>query len=260
MSTLLHPVGPEPPNVYWRRRAIAVGAVVILIIVLVMIIKAMAGGGDKPSPSDSPSPSVSQSGSTDAAVPPPEVPDCEAKDIKLELAADAGSYPGAEEPSFTATVANIGLDACAFDPVEISLNVVSGSDQIYNSGDCGEGDPVDEDSDDPDLEDPTLDDPELDDAALDELTDAITNSEDPDSADSLEGLGDEDAFDDGLDTVGDLVLLQPGAEQPVPLDWNRARSNPTCDANLPAPRPGTYRATATLLGSTTEDAVFQLAQ
>jgi len=56
-----------------------------------------------------------------------------------------------------------------------------------------------------------------------------------------------------------LLLLAAGdADEPTTVSWQRVRSNPECTSDLPAPRPGTYRAVATLAGAESEPAVFDL--
>jgi hypothetical protein len=44
----------------------------------------------------------------------------------------------------------------------------------------------------------------------------------------------------------------------VSLDWPRIRSNESCSAGLPAPRPGTYHAIVTIDGVESSDATFTL--
>jgi hypothetical protein len=71
---MMEPVGPLPPSVYWRRRAVAVIGVVLVLAFLIWAISAAASadGGEPiaapaPSPSVPPSPVASQSA---LAVPP----------------------------------------------------------------------------------------------------------------------------------------------------------------------------------------------
>lgn len=43
---MLEPQGPLPPEIYWRRRALAVGVVVLVVVVIVGIIVLATGGSD----------------------------------------------------------------------------------------------------------------------------------------------------------------------------------------------------------------------
>ncbi|MFG1784778.1 hypothetical protein ACGFIU_20255 [Rhodococcus oryzae] len=45
---MLEPNGPLPPEIYWRRRALAIGAGVVALILFVWIVTSLGGGGDDP--------------------------------------------------------------------------------------------------------------------------------------------------------------------------------------------------------------------
>ena len=59
MSTIRNPVGPQPPNVYWRRRLLLLVGVVAVIVVILLIVFAPKGGS--PSAADTKTPSASAS-------------------------------------------------------------------------------------------------------------------------------------------------------------------------------------------------------
>jgi hypothetical protein len=67
-----------------------------------------------------------------------------------------------------------------------------------------------------------------------------------------------------LDCVADdaperLLLLAAGAaDSETAVAWTRIRSNAECDSDLPAPRPGWYRAVAKLAGAESEPESFEL--
>jgi len=70
---VLHPVGPLPASVYWRRRAVAFAAVVGLLLLFWAVLPGGGdGGGDRAAAVGSPSPSVPATGSdaADASVDP----------------------------------------------------------------------------------------------------------------------------------------------------------------------------------------------
>lgn len=54
------------------------------------------------------------------------------------------------------------------------------------------------------------------------------------------------------------LLLAPGAQDQDLVAWGRVRSDETCSEGLPAPRPGTYTAVASLGGAQSGSVVFQL--
>ena len=54
------------------------------------------------------------------------------------------------------------------------------------------------------------------------------------------------------------LLLAADARDEVALTWKRERSDKACSDDLPAPRAGTYTATATLAGVSSTEVVFEL--
>ncbi|MDO2377335.1 hypothetical protein KI427_03590 [Rhodococcus ruber] len=47
---MLEPNGPLPPEIYWRRRALAVGVGVVVLALVVWLVLSLTGGGDDPEP------------------------------------------------------------------------------------------------------------------------------------------------------------------------------------------------------------------
>lgn len=67
---MLSPTGPLPPQVYWRRRALAVAVVVLVLVLVVWIVSALVGGS-APQPAAQQSPLAP---STSTATTPPATP------------------------------------------------------------------------------------------------------------------------------------------------------------------------------------------
>lgn len=67
------------------------------------------------------------------------------------------------------------------------------------------------------------------------------------------------SLDCATDPQQRLLLLEPGAKDEDTVVWDRTRSAEGCPADLPAPRPGTYSAVATIEGTSSASAVFDLA-
>jgi hypothetical protein len=63
---------------------------------------------------------------------------------------------------------------------------------------------------------------------------------------------------EGADGAERVLLLAAGAQETAAVPWARVRSDATCSAGLPEPRPGTYHAVATLVGAQSADLVFTL--
>jgi hypothetical protein len=84
-------VGPLPPAVYWRRRAVVLGAALLFLIVLVYSCTGPGGSGADPGSSRSPSPTPSpETGSGGPLLTPETGP---------PAAGDTGEDPGAGSPA-----------------------------------------------------------------------------------------------------------------------------------------------------------------
>ncbi|MBO1031807.1 hypothetical protein IPV09_10725 [Tessaracoccus sp. SD287] len=46
MTTLLHPIGPEPEETYWKRRALVLGALVLVLLLLIWAISSLFNGSE----------------------------------------------------------------------------------------------------------------------------------------------------------------------------------------------------------------------
>jgi hypothetical protein len=124
-------VGPESPAVYWRRRAAVIAGIIVVAVIIAMIINALMGDGRAREPKQSPVASATkQSGAT--------APACSTANLTVTLAADKQTFPAGEIPTFTATVTNTGKAACLLDEGSAAsiLEITSGTDRIFNSGDC----------------------------------------------------------------------------------------------------------------------------
>ena len=152
-DALLHPRGPLPPGVYWRRRALTFVAVVVALFLL-----SRACGSDgsptatlSPSPSPStraprttPKPSATKKPTpSKTASPTPSGPatPCKAADLVLSARADAQAYPGGRRPVLTIGIANKGRTPCTRDVGQAarSITVTSGNDRVWSSDDCSPG-------------------------------------------------------------------------------------------------------------------------
>ncbi len=143
----IEPHGPLPTQIYWRRRALAlgIGALVIAIIaaVVVIVVKNITGtektGAESPAPTaaagptplpgenpevkspvlppapQAPAPTPTP---TAAVMPPPvlnEGDDCPDSTLAVKGITNQPQYVVGEQPKFTMVVTNIGLVACQRD-------------------------------------------------------------------------------------------------------------------------------------------------
>lgn len=220
MSTVLHPVGPRPPQVYWVRRLVVLAVVVVVLAAVVVAWTVLGrgaasadgapadggagtdaaqgadGGAEDVAASD-----TSEDAAEDAAQEAPATPvACAPADLTVALTADGATFPAGVQPTFTVSLTNSGAVACTVDsdPTLRELVVTSGSDRIWSSLDCP-----------------------------------------PEPAPTL-------------------LLLEPGARSDAAVPWPRVRSAAGCPADLPEPRPGTYSAVVSALGATSAALVFDL--
>ncbi|WP_292980768.1 hypothetical protein [Mycobacterium sp.] len=138
----LEPRGPLPPEIYWRRRGLAIGIAVVVVAVIVAIIVAMLSGSagannsnaaKKPTqnaqganpegktPVEPPAgENTDQPAETPtAAVQPPPVlnagDDCPDSTLAVKGLTNAPQYAIGDQPKFVMVVTNIGLVACKRD-------------------------------------------------------------------------------------------------------------------------------------------------
>lgn len=147
VSTLMHPVGPEPAGVYWRRRLLLLLAVVALVLLVVALTgrggraDTVAGDAAGAAPEAAgPAPAAAQEEDVAAGAAPPgeDAPACAPEQLDVSVAADAASYAPAAAPRFVVTATNTGDADCAADlgPSAFELVLESGDDRVWSSADC----------------------------------------------------------------------------------------------------------------------------
>jgi hypothetical protein len=135
MSTIRNPVGPQPPQVYWRRRVLLGIGILAVIVVVILIIVRPGSGTPKATPTNIP-------GQTDSQTPSPASTlaggACDPSVITLVPITDAASYAGDAQPQLSMSITNSGATACTFDVgTDAQVYVItSGTDQIWSSKDC----------------------------------------------------------------------------------------------------------------------------
>jgi hypothetical protein len=136
MSTIRNPVGPQPPGIYWRRRAVVLIGLIAIIVVVLLIVFRPAGG----TPTDtktSPAPTdVRTNTSTNSATGSAKA--CDPAKIELAAITDKGGYNEGEQPLVSMSITNTGSTACEINAGTDAQEYIisSGSDQIWSSRDC----------------------------------------------------------------------------------------------------------------------------
>ena len=161
MSTFKNPVGPQPPSVYWRRRAVlALGLIAVVVIIVLIVVRPGSGSaepgaaattsapaGDAATPSPAPSETAPAADATtdpsddatgDAATGASDAPTCSTRDIDLKPVTDKTTYAATELPQISMTITNSGRSDCSIDlgSAQQTLVVSSGEEQYWSSKDC----------------------------------------------------------------------------------------------------------------------------
>lgn len=165
MSSLRHPVGPERPGVYWRRRATVVGVLLLIVVVVVLIVVGRGSGASSAEPSASASSSAGSSAASTAASAPssgssaPATPratpsssagpsgaaaagaTCAKDQVQLTPVVDKTAYGPTEDPKIAMSIKNTGSASCHMDlgSAQQVLTISSGEEQYWSSKDCQTG-------------------------------------------------------------------------------------------------------------------------
>jgi archaellum component FlaG (FlaF/FlaG flagellin family) len=153
MSSLKHPVGPQPSRVYWRRRLVVGLAALAIVVVILLIVFAPRGKSDASAPVSSHT--TARSTSTSSPKPttePTAVPTttatasgkaCAASAVDVEAITDSNSYSADAHPQLSFSVTNTGTQPCVFDAgtAKQVFTVTSGNEVYWKSTDC-QTDPV----------------------------------------------------------------------------------------------------------------------
>lgn len=138
MSSVINPVGPEEPAVYWRRRILVGVAVLVGLLVIGFVLRSCSGGADPvASPTDQPSQSAqpSESPSGDATG---DVAACSDSDIGVAVKMAQSSYKTGEDIVFQLHITNNGQSDCSrnLGSKVNNMAVTSGPAAVWSSDNC----------------------------------------------------------------------------------------------------------------------------
>ena len=135
------PIGPEPPAVYWVRRAAALLVVITLIVALVWLARSVFGGSPEPvEPVDAgaASPTASVEPTPTASPVTTDPVECTSSALLVEATTDSSTYQVGSKPVLTLTIENVGSVDCLRDvgPKANELEIESGGYHVWSSDDC----------------------------------------------------------------------------------------------------------------------------
>lgn len=138
MSSVINPVGPEEPGVYWRRRLLVGVAALIALTVVLFVLKSCGGGTDPVgNPTEQPSQSVqpSESPSGDATG---NVAACNDSDIGVAIKMEKTAFAQGDDIVFQMHITNNSANECSrnLGPKVNTVSVTSGPAAVWSSDNC----------------------------------------------------------------------------------------------------------------------------
>lgn len=162
---MFHPVGHQPPSVYWRRRLVLLGAAGLLLVMLILTVKIATSKGSTTPPAAGPTaqvvttpaagtfhtttahPTVTQHSSSARSAPgsgspsksssaPPQP--CAASSLDVAAVSSQPNYAVGAEPVLELQVTNKGSAPCVQDLADsqVELKVYNGESRVWGSHDC----------------------------------------------------------------------------------------------------------------------------
>jgi hypothetical protein len=131
MSTFRNPVGPQSPQVYWRRRLIVgLGALAVLVIVLLIVFRPGAdAANDDKKPADG-----AKTNTTEPAVDEEQAEgaDCNPANVTVKPVTDSTEYAAGVQPMISMSIINNGSVACMMDVgTDMQLYEISSGSETY---------------------------------------------------------------------------------------------------------------------------------
>ncbi|WP_308467394.1 hypothetical protein [Rathayibacter soli] len=148
MSTIKHPVGPQPSKVYWRRRLIVIlGLIAVIVVIVLIVVRPGASNGQTP-PTPATTPTSTANRTPGPTAPPSTtIPTtaaqvagapCVAANIDVEAITDATSYGADQKPQLSLSLTNTGPKSCTLDAGTATqvYTITSGTEVYWKSTDC----------------------------------------------------------------------------------------------------------------------------
>jgi hypothetical protein len=156
---MFHPVGSQPPSVYWRRRLMLLGSIALVIVLIAITAKAMssdskpaAASGTKTttpnthietSVASSTSASTTTGNSPTSSLPSgpaasPTPAPCTPADLSVAAIVGQPTYKVGDQPLLELQVTNVGPKPCVQDLADkaVELRVYNGESRVWGSHDC----------------------------------------------------------------------------------------------------------------------------
>ncbi|WP_227998166.1 hypothetical protein [Nocardia australiensis] len=158
---MLEPNGPLPPEIYWRRRVLAIGILVVALALAIWLVVMFARGGKSPAdtsaatstsaPTAAGTSSVKPSTSAESSAPKPSdgadvsgapvaQEQCPDQSLAVRVTVEQPTYKTGEQPVFGIVITNISSAACSRDVgsglQQVSVLTLDGQRRLWSSTDC----------------------------------------------------------------------------------------------------------------------------
>jgi hypothetical protein len=132
MSTFRNPVGPQPPQVYWRRRLlVGLGLIAVIVVIILIVVQPGSKAPAEPTASSTSTPKPTQTATADGAA-------CLPANLELTAVTDKDSYGPGEQPQIGLSLKNTGSQSCSINMGSTvqQLIILSGEEKYWDSKDC----------------------------------------------------------------------------------------------------------------------------
>jgi hypothetical protein len=138
VSTVLRPIGPHEPRVYWIRRGIVLAVPLIIILLLATTCGGGGGGGGKKKSGGGATPVITPSNTPTKTV----VPACTTTQLKLTLTTDTEQYTPGQAPQLIGTFKNADGPTCklARSADDEDWTIQSGTPTVWTTHGCSSSD------------------------------------------------------------------------------------------------------------------------
>ncbi|MEJ3403879.1 hypothetical protein WDJ51_03965 [Rathayibacter sp. YIM 133350] len=144
MSTLKHPVGPQPNKVYWRRRILlGLGLIAVIVAIILIVVRPGASSGEPSDSSARTATTTTPSTAANSTTIPTEATEADGKACKKSVIAvsaitDKTTYAPGENPQLSLSITNTGSKPCVFNAgtKQQVFTITSGDEKYWVSTDC----------------------------------------------------------------------------------------------------------------------------
>ncbi|WP_446224067.1 hypothetical protein ACTWPB_02185 [Nocardia sp. IBHARD005] len=165
---MLEPNGPLSPEIYWRRRALAIGVILVALAIVIWLVTMVARGGDSggaenaaattttsaessasetsstpSSASSAPSSGSATPSTTASAAGQPVALPCSDQSLALKVTVGQPTYRVGDQPAFGTVITNISSAACSRDlgaGPQFLVYTLDGQRRLWASNDCNQDD------------------------------------------------------------------------------------------------------------------------